>query len=110
LTALKPSNETVSPGNREQEFLGLMTDEHDLSPHCQGGIGIGMTDEHDLSPHCQGGIGIGMTDEHDLPPHCQGGIGIGMTDEHDLPPHSAGAPSATELSFQPAFALREANS
>jgi hypothetical protein len=24
-----------------------------------------MTDEHDLSPHCQRGIGIVMTDEHD---------------------------------------------
>ncbi|MGY4355108.1 hypothetical protein ACVW0J_001601 [Bradyrhizobium sp. i1.7.7] len=31
----------------EQEFLGLMTDEHDLSPHCQRGIGIVVTYEHD---------------------------------------------------------------
>jgi hypothetical protein len=32
-----------------------------------------------------------------------------MTDKHDLSPHSAGAPSATELSVQPApdFGLRE---
>ena len=36
MTALKPSKETVSAFDREQEILGLVTDEHDVSPHSAG--------------------------------------------------------------------------